>query len=126
MSDPISRDEAVAAVLGTAIEYQLIYGKKEPKEGFVRSLIKRIANIPPQEEPSWIPVSEKYPTPWELVWVTDKRGHVNVCQMSHKGNQDWYDSEEEWMYKRDTVVAWMLLPKPYGEESWEEEDDCIA
>jgi len=49
MSDLISRDKAVAAVLGTSIEYQLIYGKKEPKDGFVRSLIKSIANIPQEE-----------------------------------------------------------------------------
>jgi rubrerythrin len=49
MTDLISRDKAVAAVLGTSIEYQLIYGKKEPKEGFVRSLIKSIANIPQEE-----------------------------------------------------------------------------
>ena len=49
MSDLISRDKAVAAVLGTSIEYQLIYGKKEPKEGFVRSLIKSLANIPQEE-----------------------------------------------------------------------------
>ena len=49
MSDLISRDEAVNAVLATSIEYQLIYGKKEPKEGFVRSLIKSIANIPQEE-----------------------------------------------------------------------------
>ena len=49
MSDLISRDKAVAAVLATSIEYQLIYGKKEPKEGFVRSLIKSIANIPQEE-----------------------------------------------------------------------------
>ena len=49
MSDLISRDKAITAVLGTSIEYQLIYGKKEPKEGFVRSLIKSIANIPQEE-----------------------------------------------------------------------------
>ena len=49
MGDLISRDKAVAAVLGTSIEYQLIYGKKEPKEGFVRSLIKSLANIPQEE-----------------------------------------------------------------------------
>lgn len=49
MGDLISRDKAVAVVLGTSIEYQLIYGKKEPKEGFVRSLIKSLANIPQEE-----------------------------------------------------------------------------
>ena len=53
MSDLISRDKAVAAVLGTSIEYQLIYGKKEPKEGFVRDLIKTLARIP-QAEPEII------------------------------------------------------------------------
>ena len=63
----------------------------------------------------WIPVSEKYPTPWELVWVTDKRGHVNVCQISHKDNQYWYDEREYWMYEHDAVVAWMpyYVPEPY-------------
>ena len=64
MSDPISRDKAVAAVLATSMEYQLIYGKKEPKEGFVRSLIKSIANIPQEETErkhgKWIPHEDEY------------------------------------------------------------------
>ena len=63
----------------------------------------------------WTLVSEKCPTPWELVWVTDKWGRVNVCQMSHKDNQYWYNEEEEWMYEHDAVIAWMpyYVPVPY-------------
>lgn len=67
----------------------------------------------------WIPVTEKYPLPWELVWVTDRLGETNVCQMSHKDNQDWYDEEEDWMYEHDAIVAWMpyYVPEPYGGKS---------
>lgn len=73
MSDLISRDKAVAAVLGTSIEYQLIYGKKEPKEGFVRSLIKSIANIP-QEEPE----------PKHGKWIEFSPKAIYECSLCHK------------------------------------------
>lgn len=74
-----------------------------------------------EKKQTWIPVTERYPLPWELVWVTDKRGQVNVCQMSHKDNQYWYDSEEEWMYEHDAIVAWMpyYVPEPYQEADHE-------
>ena len=82
-----------------------------------RSLKVALDALQTVKQNRWIPVSEKYPEPWELVWVTDRRGRMNVCQMSHKGNQDWYDSEEEWMYEHDAIVAWMpyYLPEPYQE-----------
>jgi len=63
---------------------------------------------------NWIPCTKKYPTPWELVWTTDKCGNVEVCQLSHK-DSDWYDADEKWFYNHDSIVAWMPyeIPDPY-------------
>ena len=136
MSDLISRDEAVATVLGISIEYQLIYGKKEPKDGFVRSLIKRIANIPPQEEPSWIPVSDGLPEEHEWigtkdfgttisdeVYVTfeDPNGKRFCKHLSfHNGKPSPYDQMEiDAWHKGAIPIAWKPLPKPYQEANHE-------
>lgn len=134
MSDLISRDKAVAAVLGTSIEYQLIYGKKEPKEGFVRSLIKTIANIP-QEEPEWIPFKTRELTDEE------KKGHpewefIVDCKLPENGQRilvsldiaghervqfdEFYDDDGVYLDSGyeigEEAVAWMPLPKPYKEK----------
>ena len=133
MSDLISRDKAVATVLGASIEYQLIYGKKEPKEGFVRSLIKSLANIP-QEEPEWIPFKTRPLTDEE------KEDHpewdiIVDCQLPENGQQilvscdiaghervqfdEFYDDAGVYLDSGYEIgreaVAWMPLPKPYHE-----------
>jgi len=122
MNDLISRDKAVAAVLATSMEYQLIYGKKEPKEGFVRSLIKSLASIP-QEEPEWIPVSERLPEIKEhhvsdvcLVYLKDGGMTFSELQENIFGQVGWdVEREDDYHEPIGEVVAWMPLPEPYKE-----------
>lgn len=73
------------------------------------------------KDDDWIPLTKDTKPPyWTLVWVTDKRGKVNICQLSHE-ERYWYDAEEEWMYEYDSIVAWMPYhePEPYRKEGEE-------
>ena len=67
-------------------------------------------------EDKWIPTSERFPKREELVWVCDKHHEVAVCKLlAEYANGDWYDSNDEWFYYRDSVIAWRpyLVPEPY-------------
>lgn len=63
-----------------------------------------------EQNPRWIPVTEKLPEKDAFYLVTEKSGRV-CTYVFHKGN-----SEEYW---KRCAVAWMPLPKPYGLESEE-------
>lgn len=69
-------------------------------------------------EDKWTLTSEKMPKPNELVWVCDKHHEVGVCQLHEYMDSDWYDSNDEWFYYRDSVIAWRpyLVPEPYEPE----------
>jgi len=70
-------------------------------------------------EDKWIPTSERFPKREELVWVCDKHHEVTVCKLlAGYANGDWYDSNDEWTYYRDSVIAWRpyLIPEPYEPE----------
>ena len=70
-------------------------------------------------EDKWIPTSERFPKREELVWVCDKHHEVTVCKLlAEYANGDWYDSNDEWFYYRDSVIAWRpyLIPEPYEPE----------
>ena len=67
-------------------------------------------------EDKWTLTSEKMPKPNELVWVCDKYHEVAVCKLlAEYTNGDWYDSNDEWFYFSDSVIAWRpyLVPEPY-------------
>ena len=71
------------------------------------------------QEDKWIPTSERFPKREELVWVCDKHHEVAVCKLlARYVNGDWYDSNDEWTYYRDSVIAWRpyLVPEPYEPE----------
>lgn len=71
------------------------------------------------QEDKWIPTSERFPKREELVWVCDKHHEVAVCKLlGGYVNGDWYDSNDEWTYYRDSVIAWRpyLVPEPYEPE----------
>ena len=68
------------------------------------------------QEDKWIPTSERFPKREELVWVCNKHHEVAVCKLlAEYTNGDWYDSNDEWFFYRDSVVAWRpyLVPEPY-------------
>lgn len=77
-----------------------------------------ISALEQQEDHKWTRTADAMPDPWEYVWVTDRRGHLATCQLSHKTG-DWYDDEDEWLYDHDSIVAWMPyeVPEPYKEEN---------
>ncbi len=70
------------------------------------------------QEDKWTLTSEKMPKSNELVWVCDKHHEVGVCQLHEYMDSDWYDSNDEWFYYRDSVIAWRpyLVPEPYEPE----------
>ena len=76
-----------------------------------------ISALEQQEDHKWTRTADALPDPWELVWVTDRRGHLATCQLSHKTG-DWYDEDDEWLYYRNSIVAWMpyTMPEPYKAE----------
>ena len=68
----------------------------------------------------WIPCSERLPSENEEVLVCDKDGTMEVCDLETFGRGvglKWTDKNgyECWL----DVVAWMPLPKPYGEREGE-------
>jgi len=69
----------------------------------------------------WIPLTkDTIPPYWELVWVTHKRGWVDVCQLGHEEHY-WYSREEEWRYEFDSIIAWMPYEEP---EPYKAKGDC--
>lgn len=61
----------------------------------------------------WIPVSERLPKNGEKVLVSTKR---TVFAQVFRG---YYSTPDNWDWPHNTtkkVIAWMPLPKPYGEE----------
>ena len=140
MDEFIRKDDVLEVILGVSMNYHLLRGRKEPKEGFVRSLIKGIETMSSKRD-QWIPVSERsperLPEAADLgVLVTAVNGWeqktVFKAFMGY-GDFKWYTSDALIQPDKNNVVpehwkiiAWMPLPEPYGEESWEEEDDCIA
>lgn len=71
------------------------------------------------EEPRWKMCKRELPEPWTLVWTTDNRHRTEICQMSNKGDMDWYDSDEEWIYNHDSIIAWKpyVPTEPYKEDN---------
>ena len=66
-----------------------------------------------EQEPRWIPVSERLPEPDVEVLVTDDAGGLatistdSIYESEATGEKEWYTSQR--------VTAWMPLPKPYRE-----------
>ena len=127
MSDLISRAEVVEHFqrLKEASETNGQYN-----EGFVDGLDYCISFIStlPSAEPKWIPCSERLPIDDDYresmecldgcVWYFTDKGLMGLGY--------YYYSTKEWATLRDLkpdgkVIAWTLLPKPYQEES--ENDD---
>ena len=72
-----------------------------------------------EQEPRWIPVSERLPESdeeYHTFLVTDRKGKVTLSEfyLSIK------DKKPYWSGMID-VIAWMPLPKPYKAESEDEE-----
>lgn len=74
-----------------------------------------------EQQPRWIPVSERLPEDEQEILFSTKTGRV------HSGKYHDDDSANQWYSHRDkcrawnnVVNAWMPLPEPYKTESEEE------
>ncbi len=103
----MTREEAIVAV---KIAYE--YGDNK----FADEIIKAL-----EQEPKWIPVSERLPKAGEYIGdipryylVQNEYGDMLVARYTH--GEYW-----EQMYQLkpigDEIVAWMPLPEPYKTES---------
>ena len=93
-----------------------------------------------EQEPEWIPVSERLPEERGSYLVTQKAtftdyeyisviGYalnlydVDEYDFADKKRSGWYEYDSEWGYRElDDVIAWMPLVEPYRTES-EVQDD---
>ena len=78
-----------------------------------------------EQEPKWIPVSERLPKPNECVGnvcryclIQNEYGDMMVARWDGQGWEQMYQYGE---YIEDEVIAWMPLPKPYEPQERSEE-----
>ena len=64
-----------------------------------------------EQEPRWIPVSERLPEEEGLYLVSVKNDHKRRYSKTC-----WYMGRNHWFARQD-VEAWMPLPEPYKTES---------
>lgn len=96
-----------------AIEFIAQSVKSDVDMAKVADAIKTI-----EQEPRWIPVSERLPEKNVEVLATTEWGAVTIAEM-YSAN-DWFIHEGTTNAEIDEIVAWMPLPKPY--EPQESED----
>lgn len=66
-----------------------------------------------EQDPRWIPVSERLPEKEELYLVSVKNDHERRYSKTC-----WFHSKNNWFARQD-IIAWMPLPEPYKTESEE-------
>lgn len=72
-----------------------------------------------EQEPRWIPVSERLPEKNVEVLATTEWGEITIAEMF--SNNDWFIHEGATSVDIDDIIAWMPLPKPYKAESEDKE-----
>lgn len=73
-----------------------------------------------QQEPKWIPVTERLPKRDELVLVTYKTSYkIDLCKYLDDGSENPWWSYMEGCVWNDDVIAWQPLPEPYEESDGE-------
>ena len=113
MGDLISRQAAIDVAVKSADPY------------YKDSITEELMNLPPaQQEPQWIPCSERLPE--EDHWLGGSGRQFSDEVLVSVAN---YDDEDIWTYISQTIdgewalelpshckiIAWMPLPKPYKE-----------
>ena len=107
----MTKEEALRRVKGYLTDY-IPADNYEEVEEIVEAL---------EQEPKWIPVSERLPGEHEWVLVTvEQNGHRYTDIMRRDKYIDaWTDSRDTYT---DEITAWMPLPEPYKAESEDKHD----
>ena len=70
-----------------------------------------------EQQPRWIPTSERLPEKDTYVLATTRWGEVTIAEMYSEN--DWFIHEGATNVETDEIVAWMPLPPSYKAESEE-------
>lgn len=78
-----------------------------------------------EQEPKWIPVTERLPDEGGDYLVTSVFEAVKGKAPVKEVRKNYFCGlSQKWLYKNNEVIAWMPLPKPYEAES--EGQDAIS
>ena len=125
----MTREEALSKAIMTLIYFQEHFCKSKEAVDNTQAVIDALEQI--EQEPKWVPVSERLPEERKKCLVTFKGGYVGImCYASdlygvdeydfcdEKGMAGWFDYDRELgHYSRDDVIAWLPLPQPYKAEN---------
>ena len=121
MSDLIRRSDAIEALgecpenwTDTSAEIQEVRDWE-----YHKACIEAVDAVDAVSE--WIPCEVALPSESGryLVTIADVFGDTEMCVIWFAHEEDYYSDYSEWREITDdvTVIAWMPLPKPYGERS---------
>lgn len=121
----MTREEAIKIIDCYDIGFYDLSGAKIPADKLADAFDMAIESL--SAEPKWI--TDRKPTEDGTYMVTlDAFGHHRYIDLMHFGKplmpnrkvrgKCWYRSDDEWgdvVYDDKDILAWMPLPKPYGE-----------
>lgn len=91
----------------------------------VKSVVNAIKNgTQLQEQPKWIPVSDRLPKEGQYVLCQCQANIYDVLKLTIDG---WYHDKNN-CYMSGFVIAWMPLPEPYEEaeeKEYDEDDELV-
>ena len=72
-----------------------------------------------QQEPEWIPVSERLPEEGLTVLILAENGHIEFGQRDENKWEWLAESISDYWTEAEEVIAWQPLPEPYEESDGE-------
>lgn len=110
----MTKEEAIE-ILKENVCSMCAYGSQSMMSCDIRGCDNRDAIKALEQEPEWIPVSERLPknSGNYLIAIADS----NYTNGQYYKISWFYPSNEEWSYRNAAVIAWMPLPEPYNAES---------
>ena len=72
-----------------------------------------------QQEPKWIPVTERLPEEGLTVLILAENGHIEFGQRDEDKWEWLAESMTDYWTEAEEVIAWQPLPEPYKESDGE-------